>query len=63
MPLPISDRRISQLYKTLETSNGKIDDAQALKILSEVGDRSGWTASKVLSSLGTMSRDQQVALI
>ncbi len=63
MPLPISDRRLSQLYKTLEDSNGKIDDTQALKMLAEVGDRSGMSASSALRNLGRMSRDQQLALI
>ena len=38
MPLPIADRRLSQLYKTLETNKGKIDEAQALKMLAEVAD-------------------------
>ncbi|MBL8955069.1 MAG: hypothetical protein JNK82_30110 [Myxococcaceae bacterium] len=63
MPLPIADRRISQLYRTLETTNGKIDDAQALNILAEVADRSGLSAAKANQTLGTMTRDQQLAAI
>ncbi len=63
MPLTLADRRLSQLYRTLETSNAKIDDAQALKMLAEVADRSGLSASSALTKLGTMSRDQQLATI
>jgi len=63
MPLPISDRRLSQLYRSLEASNGKIDDAQALKLLAEVADRSGWSAASAQRGLPTLSRDQQLAAI
>ena len=63
MPLPIADRRLSQLYKTLEDNNGKIDDAQALKMLAEVGDRAGLSAASALSQLRRMTPEQQVALI
>lgn len=63
MPLPISDRRLSQLYKTLEAANGKIDDAQALKMLAEVGDRVGLSSSSALSKLKTLPREEQLALI
>ena len=63
MPLPIADRRLSQLYKKLEDSNGKIDDAQALKILAEVGDKAGLSADKAFGKLGTLGREEQLALI
>ena len=63
MPLPISDIRLSQLYRRLEQTNGKIDDAQALKILAEVADRNGLSASTAGTRLQRLPRDQQLALI
>ncbi|MFT3706257.1 MAG: C2 family cysteine protease [Archangium sp.] len=65
----ISDKRLATLYTSFETQkrtnpNLKLGTEQALQILSEVGDRSGWSASKVLSELKKpgMTQDQQVAL-
>jgi hypothetical protein len=65
MPLPISDRRLSQLYKKLEDSNATIDDSEALKILSDVGATTGWSPKQVLSKLQdkSLTQDQKVALL
>jgi hypothetical protein len=65
MPLPISDRRLSTLYKKLEDSNATIDDTAALKILSDVGATAGWSPKQVLTKLQdkTLTQDQKVALI
>ena len=70
MPTRINDQRLATLISGLESQRKtnpsvKIDDAQVLKILAEVGDRAGWSASKVadkLKGLG-MTREAQVALI
>ncbi len=56
MPMNISDRRLASLYANFETQkrsnpNLKLGQEQALQILAEIGDRSGWSASKVLAEL------------
>jgi len=69
MPVRINDSKLATLYSKLEKQrqtnpNVKIGQDQVLAILSEVGDRSGWSSSKVLTALkkpGT-TFDQQVAL-
>ena len=65
----ISDKRLATLYTSFEAQkrtnpNLKLGTEQALQILSEVGDRSGWSASKTLTELKKpgMTQDQQVAL-
>jgi hypothetical protein len=70
MPMRINDQRLATLISGLEAQrktnpNVKIDDAQVLKILAEVGDRAGWSATKVLDKLKApgMTREAQVALL
>ena len=65
----ITDRKLATLYASFEAQkrtnpNLKLGTEQALQILSEVGDRSGWSSSKVLTELKKpgMTRDQQIAL-
>ena len=65
----ITDRKLATLYASFEAQkrtnpNLKLGTDQALQILAEVGDRSGWSSSKVLSELKKpgVSRDAQVAL-
>ncbi|MBL8912019.1 MAG: hypothetical protein JNM17_15095 [Archangium sp.] len=65
----ISDSRLKTLYTSFETQkrtnpNLKLGTDQALQILAEVGDRSGWSAAKTLTELKKpgMTQDQQVAL-
>ncbi len=69
MPTPISDRKLATLYASFEAQkrtnpNLKLGTDQALQILAEVGDRSGWSSSKVLTELKKpgVSRDAQIAL-
>ncbi|MBI3184583.1 MAG: hypothetical protein HYZ28_20805 [Myxococcales bacterium] len=66
----ISDRRLAALYTSLEAQRRnnpsvRIDDAQVLRILAEVGDRSGAPSAKVLSQLSApgITREQQVAIV
>ncbi|MFZ5439379.1 MAG: C2 family cysteine protease [Myxococcota bacterium] len=52
----ISDRRLASLYASFEAQkrtnpNLKLGTDQAMQILAEVGDRSGWSASKTLTEL------------
>ncbi|MFO0594502.1 MAG: C2 family cysteine protease [Myxococcaceae bacterium] len=68
MPV-INDKRLSTLYTSFEAQkrtnpNLKLGTDQALQIISEIGDRNGWSASKVLTELKKpgMSQDQQIAL-
>ena len=70
MPINISDRRLANLYRTLETQrqsdpNVKIGDAQVLKILAEVGDKWMSSPDKVLRELSKpgISREDQVKLV
>src|SRR6478752_1693630 len=64
MPPPISDRKLSDLYKSIETSQGKIDDSKALELLSTVADGAGYDSTKALAKLkGFSSRDSQIAFI
>jgi hypothetical protein len=51
MPLPISDRRLSQLYKKLEDTHANIDDSVADQILAEVADQTGFKAPAALAKL------------
>ena len=69
MPTPISDRKLATLYASFEAQkrtnpNLKLGTDQALQILAEVGDRNGWSSSKVLGELKKpgVSRDAQIAL-
>ncbi|MEW5742958.1 MAG: hypothetical protein AB1938_28845, partial [Myxococcota bacterium] len=69
MPMRISDSKLAQLYATFErqqqsSANFKLGREQALEILAQVGDRSGWSATKVLTELKKpgLSQDAQVAL-
>jgi hypothetical protein len=66
----ISDRRLSSLYSNFEAQRRsnpslKLGQEQVLQLLAEVGDRSGTSASRVLSELKKpgMTREQQVALV
>ncbi len=65
----ITDRKLATLYASFEAQkrtnpNLKLGTEQALQILSEVGDRGGWSSGKVLTELKKpgQSRDQQIAL-
>ena len=67
MPI-ITDRRLATLYAAFETQKRsnpslKLGTEQALQILAEVGDRSGWSASKALTELKKpgMTQAQQIA--
>ena len=56
MPLSIADRRLATLYASFETQKKanpslKLGQEQALQILAEIGDRSGWSAAKTLTEL------------
>ncbi|GMU58614.1 MAG: hypothetical protein AMXMBFR34_03770 [Myxococcaceae bacterium] len=69
MPMRISDSKLASLYATFErqqqsSAGFKLGREQALEILSMVGDRSGWSATKVLAELKKpgLSQDAQVAL-
>lgn len=69
MPMKINDSRLRSLYAKFEneqrtSSSFKIGTEQALQILSEIGDRSGWSASKTLTELKKpgLSRDAQIEL-
>ena len=63
----ITDRKLATLYASFEAQkrtnpNLKLGTDQALQILAEVGDRSGWSSSKALTELKKpgMTRDQQI---
>src|SRR5689334_17872185 len=63
----ISDRKLASLYATFEAQkrtnpNMKLGTDQALQILAEVGDRSGWSSASALNELKKpgMTRDQQI---
>jgi hypothetical protein len=65
----ISDRKLASLYASFEAQkrtnpNLQLGREQALQILSEVGDRSGWSASKVFSELKKpgLTQAQQIDL-
>ncbi len=69
MTLSINDRRLATLYSTFEqqkqgNASFKLGQDQVLQILSEVGDRSGWSPAKVLAELKKpgATRDQQLVL-
>ena len=69
MPTKISDSKLATLYASFEAQkrtnpNLKLGTEQALQILSEVGDRNGWSASKVLTELKKpgMTAAQQIEL-
>lgn len=69
MPMKISDSKLASLYANFErqqqgSANFKLGRDQALEILSQVGDRSGWSANKVLDELKKpgVSQDAQIAL-
>lgn len=69
MPLSIADRRLATLYATFETQKKsnpslKLGQEQALQILAEIGDRSGWSAAKTLTELKKpgQTQAQQVAI-
>ncbi len=70
MPLPITDRKLSQLYKSYENQfkadpSVTLGDAQVLEILALVGDKSGLSAAKLLEQLSApgLTRAEQVALV
>ncbi|MBL8956115.1 MAG: hypothetical protein JNK82_35405 [Myxococcaceae bacterium] len=64
MPLPISDRKLSDAYRLLESSQARVDDAKALELLSHVGDGRGYDGKSALAKLkGFSSRDEQVDFI
>jgi len=65
----ISDRRLATLYASFESQKRtnpslKLGTEQALQILAEIGDRSGWSASKTLAELKKpgQTQAQQVAI-
>ncbi|MGV3624682.1 MAG: C2 family cysteine protease [Archangium sp.] len=65
----ISDSKLATLYASFERQQRsnpslKLGDSQAMQILAEVGDRSGWTASKTLTELNKpgVSRDAKIEL-
>ncbi|MDP3157347.1 MAG: C2 family cysteine protease [Archangium sp.] len=65
----ITDRKLATLYASFEAQkrtnpNLKLGAEQALQILAEIGDRSGWSAAKTLTELKKpgVSRDQQVEI-
>jgi hypothetical protein len=69
MPTKISDSKLATLYASFEAQkrtnpNLKLGTEQALQILSEVGDRNGWSSSKVLTELKKpgMTTAQQIDL-
>jgi hypothetical protein len=64
MPPPIGDRKLSDLYKSYETSNAKIDDAKALELLSHVADGRGYSGAAAHTKLkGFSSRDTALEFI
>jgi hypothetical protein len=67
MPTKISDSKLATLYASFEAQkrtnpNLKLGTEQALQILAQVGDRSGWSAAKTLTELKKpgATRDQQI---
>ena len=65
MPMKINDAGINKIYSQLaSTPNAKIDLTQALNVLAQVGDRSGWSSSSVLKELQKpgISQKDQIAL-
>ena len=69
MPMKIADTKLATLYASFEAQkrtnpNLKLGQEQAMQILAQVGDRNGWSSSKVLTELNKpgMTRDQQIAL-
>ncbi len=64
MPLPISDRKLSQLYTSYERTAQPIGQNQALEILSHLGDSSRWGQVKLADKLknGGLTPEQQIAL-
>ncbi|MEW6430547.1 MAG: C2 family cysteine protease [Myxococcota bacterium] len=69
MPTKISDSKLATLYANFErqqqrSANFKLGREQALEILAQVGDRSGWSANRVLDELKKpgLSQEAQVAL-
>src|SRR5213083_1080360 len=63
MPTNIADRKLSDLFKTVQTSHGTIDDAKALEMLAEVGDGHGYDGTKALAKLKGFSRESQIDFI
>ncbi len=70
MTIAISDKKISSLYRDLETKFGAdpsttVSGEAALQILAAVGDNSSKSFAKVLTSLKKpgITRDEQVALV
>ena len=64
----ITDRKLASLYASFEAQkrtnpNLTLGKEQALQILAQVSNRSGWSSSKAMGELNKpgMSRDQQVA--
>jgi hypothetical protein len=64
MPISISDRRLSTLYKSYESSSQPIGQPQALEILSHLGDSNRWGQVKLADALKApgMTPEKQIAL-
>ncbi|MBL9037631.1 MAG: hypothetical protein JNG84_03850 [Archangium sp.] len=70
MPVSLSDRRLSQLYRSFETKRAsdpktKIGLKQLVQLLAEVADKQGTSATNALKKLTTkgLPRSEQVALV
>ncbi len=63
MPMKINDAGINKLYTQLaSTPNAKLDLTQALNVLAQVGDRSGWSSASVLKELNKPGITQQAQI-
>lgn len=67
MPTKISDKGIANIYTKLQSEaasnpNATVGTKQALELLAQVGDRSGWSSSSVLKDLSKPGVSQQAQI-
>jgi len=64
MPPPISDRKLSDAYRLLESQQAPIDEGKALELLQHVADGRGYDGKRAGAKLkGFSTRDEQLSFI